>query len=86
MKDTNCSLTEIHVYVLANVIRRPIIVYSRKHVRDLFGNDMAPCYFGGVCACVCVCVRVRVGVRVGVWVPLPSARRRVSNRIFGMNK
>jgi len=48
VKDTNCSLTEIHVYVLANVIRRPIIVYSRKHVRDLFGNDMAPCYFGGV--------------------------------------
>lgn len=47
--DPGSSLTEIHVYVLANVIRRPIVVYARSTVKDFFGQDMAPCYFGGVC-------------------------------------
>eukprot|EP00667_Euglena_gracilis_P006392 EG_transcript_6448 len=46
--DPGSSLTEIHVYVLANVIRRPIVVYARSTVKDFFGQDMAPCYFGGV--------------------------------------
>eukprot|EP00667_Euglena_gracilis_P006770 EG_transcript_6828 len=48
VKDTSRSLTEIHVFVLAHVIRRPIIVYSPGFCKDVNGKDLAPIYFGGV--------------------------------------
>eukprot|EP00667_Euglena_gracilis_P003689 EG_transcript_3703 len=48
VKDSNHSLTEIHVFVLAHVVRRPIIVYSSSLLKDVHGGDLAPIYFGGI--------------------------------------
>eukprot|EP00668_Euglena_longa_P004804 GGOE01005627.1.p1 GENE.GGOE01005627.1~~GGOE01005627.1.p1 ORF type:complete len:586 (-),score=79.74 GGOE01005627.1:637-2148(-) len=47
-RDLSHSVTEIHVFILAHVIRRPIIVYSPRFCRDVDGHELAPVYFGGV--------------------------------------
>eukprot|EP00667_Euglena_gracilis_P009906 EG_transcript_10066 len=47
-KDLNCSLTEIHVLVLAHIVRRPVIIYSPRFCKDVNGTAFAPIYFAGV--------------------------------------
>jgi OTU domain-containing protein 7 len=42
------SLEEIHVFALAHVLHRPIIVISDKYLRDFDNVPIAPIYFGGV--------------------------------------
>lgn len=42
------SLEAIHVYVLANLLCRPIIVIAEEMLRDHEGNDIAPIPFGGI--------------------------------------
>ena len=42
------SLEEIHVFALAHVIRRPIIVLANSVLQDVEGTAMSPVYFGGV--------------------------------------
>lgn len=42
------SLEEIHVYVLANNIRRPIIIYSETILRSYQGEALSPIEFGGI--------------------------------------
>lgn len=42
------SLEEIHIFVLANTIRRPIIVIADRTIKDMSGEDLAPIYFGGI--------------------------------------
>lgn len=42
------SLEEFHVFVLAHVIQRPIIVVADTILRDANGDAMAPIPFGGV--------------------------------------
>jgi len=48
VKEGARSLTEIHVFVLAHVIRRPIIVYCARVCRGTDGQALAPVYFGGI--------------------------------------
>ncbi|PIK49988.1 Otud7b protein [Apostichopus japonicus] len=42
------SLEEIHVFVLAHILLRPIIVVSDKLLRDQNGEPLAPNTFGGI--------------------------------------
>ncbi len=42
------SLEEFHVYVLANNIRRPIVVYSDTVLRTNDGEAISPIEFGGI--------------------------------------
>ena len=42
------SLEEIHIFALAHVLRRPVIVISDKVLKDMTGEDLAPIYFGGI--------------------------------------
>ena len=42
------SLEEIHVFALAHVLHRPLIVISDKYLRDCDNVPIAPIYFGGV--------------------------------------
>jgi len=42
------SLEEFHVYVLANNIRRPIIIYSDRVLRTNDGEAISPIEFGGI--------------------------------------
>ena len=42
------SLEEIHVFVLAHVLRRPIIVVSDTMLLDFSGDPIAPIPFGGI--------------------------------------
>ena len=42
------SLEEFHVFVLAHVIQRPIIVVADTILRDASGEAMAPIPFGGI--------------------------------------
>ena len=42
------SLEEFHVFALAHVIRRPIIVVSDTMLRDLEGQPLQPVHFGGI--------------------------------------
>lgn len=41
------SLEEFHVFVLANVLRRPIVIVSDTVLRDQNGEALAPIPFGG---------------------------------------
>ena len=41
------SLEEFHVFVLANVLRRPIIVVADTILKDQDGEALAPIPFGG---------------------------------------
>ncbi len=42
------SLEEIHIFALAHVLRRPIIVIADSAIKNLSGEDLAPIYFGGI--------------------------------------
>ena len=42
------SLEEIHVFALAHVLRRPIVVLADSYLRNFDGEPIAPVYFGGV--------------------------------------
>ncbi len=42
------SLEEFHVYVLANNIRRPIVIYSDTVLRTNDGEAISPIEFGGI--------------------------------------
>ena len=42
------SLEEIHVFVLAHVLRRPIVIVADTFLRDFSGEPIAPIPFGGV--------------------------------------
>lgn len=42
------SLEDIHVFVLAHVLRRPIIIIADKFLRDFSGDPIAPIPFGGI--------------------------------------
>ncbi|XP_066283619.1 uncharacterized protein [Branchiostoma lanceolatum] len=41
-------LEEFHIFVLANILRRPIVVSADTSVRDAEGNSWAPIPFGGI--------------------------------------
>ena len=41
-------LEEIHIFVLAHVTQRPIIVISDTTLKGMSGEDLAPIYFGGI--------------------------------------
>jgi len=42
------SLEEFHVFVLAHVLRRPIIVVAEMMLKDLSGSALAPIPFAGI--------------------------------------
>ena len=42
------SLEEVHIFALAHVLRRPIIVISDSAIKNFDGEDLAPIYFGGI--------------------------------------
>lgn len=42
------SLEEIHVFVLAHVLKRPVIVLANKVLQNIHGQDLAPIYFSGI--------------------------------------
>ena len=42
------SLEEIHIFALAHVIQRPIIVIADSILQDVEGRPISPVYFGGV--------------------------------------
>lgn len=42
------SLEEFHVFVLAHILRRPIIIVSDTMLRDANGEAFAPISFGGI--------------------------------------
>ena len=42
------SLEEIHVFVLAHVLRRPIVIVADAFLRDFSGDPIAPIPFGGI--------------------------------------
>lgn len=42
------SLEDVHVFALAHVIKRPIIVIADTVLRGVGGEDLAPIYFGGI--------------------------------------
>lgn len=42
------SLEEIHIFVLANILRRPIIVLAEPVIRSVYGASLAPNNCGGI--------------------------------------
>ena len=51
------SLEEFHVFILAHVLRRPIVVVADTILKDADGGALAPIPFGGgSLAVVCLCV------------------------------
>lgn len=42
------SLEEVHVFALANVLHRTIIVIADEFLRDMNNEPLAPIYFGGI--------------------------------------
>lgn len=42
------SLEEMHVFVLAHVLRRPIVVIAKTVLQDVHGEALAPIPFGGI--------------------------------------
>ena len=42
------SLEEIHIFVLANILRRPIIVLAEPIMRSVYGSTVAPNNCGGI--------------------------------------
>ncbi|CAH1229024.1 TNFAIP3 [Branchiostoma lanceolatum] len=42
------SLEEFHVFTLANVLRRPIIIIADPVYRNVEGHSLAPVHFGGI--------------------------------------
>ena len=44
-------LEEFHVYVLAQILNRPIIVFADSVIRDVDGYPLSPVPFGGRAKC-----------------------------------
>ena len=42
------SLEELHVFILAHVLRRPVIVVADTILKDANGEALAPIPFGGI--------------------------------------
>lgn len=42
------SLEELHVFVLAHVLQRPLIVVAESFVSDFNGEALTPSYFSGI--------------------------------------
>jgi len=42
------SLEEVHVFILAHVLRRPIIVVAKSVLTNIDGEALAPIPFGGI--------------------------------------
>ena len=42
------SLEELHVFILAHVLRRPVIVVADTILKDSNGDALAPIPFGGI--------------------------------------
>jgi len=42
------SLEELHVFILAHVLRRPIVVIAKSMLTNIDGEALAPIPFGGV--------------------------------------
>ena len=42
------SLEEVHVFAMAHVLHRPIIVVADNFLRNMHGEPLAPIYFGGI--------------------------------------
>ncbi|XP_076076930.1 uncharacterized protein LOC143047640 [Mytilus galloprovincialis] len=42
------TLEAVHLYVLANILRRPIIVLASKNVRSVYGNSVQECNISGI--------------------------------------
>ncbi|XP_065317728.1 uncharacterized protein LOC135926016 isoform X2 [Gordionus sp. m RMFG-2023] len=45
---TYLSLEEIHIYVMANILNRTIIVVSPDYLNDINGKPLSPITFGGI--------------------------------------
>ena len=41
-------MEEVHVLVLAHVLKRPIVVLANTVLLDIHGQDLAPIYFSGI--------------------------------------
>ena len=69
------SLEQIHVFALAHILRRPIVVYGVKVVKNYRGENLGFVNFEGICVCVCVCVKYITSQHAlssfsGVYLPL----------------
>ena len=54
LADQKCkSLEQIHIFALAHVLRRPVVVYGVKVVKNYRGENLGFVNFEGVCVCVC---------------------------------
>lgn len=42
------TLESIHLYILSNILRRPIIVLANKNVRSVYGNNVQECNLSGI--------------------------------------
>jgi ubiquitin thioesterase ZRANB1 len=47
------SLEQLHIFVLAHIFRRPIIVYGVKYVKSFRGEDIGYARFEGMCVIFC---------------------------------
>ena len=45
---TGSSLEQVHILVLAHILRRPIIVYGIKYVKNLHGDNIGYAGFQGL--------------------------------------
>lgn len=45
------ALEQLHIFVLAHILRRPIIVYGVKCVKSFRGEDLGYARFEGVSVC-----------------------------------
>ena len=45
------SLEQIHIFALAHILRRPVVVYGVKMVKNFRGENLGLANFEGTCAC-----------------------------------
>lgn len=43
------ALEQLHIFALAHILRRPIIVYGVKYVKSFRGEDLGFVKFEGIC-------------------------------------
>ena len=48
---TGKSLEQIHIFVLSHILRRPIVVYGVKVVKNFRGENLGFVNFEGSCMC-----------------------------------
>jgi ubiquitin thioesterase ZRANB1 len=64
------SLEQLHVFALAHVLRRPIIVYGVKYVKSFRGETLGYARFEGGCWLLIPVAQVLILVLTGVYLPL----------------